>query len=222
MPCLFLRKGFALFAVLFLGPALLFAFQTELSSEAVRDAYFLGQRHDQKLANFLSSYEQHFALPKTGPYISSIQVFTPYAQIVEASRENPDYSAQQAELDYRQRGDTIKISVRIEFTPTYTAFETVPAGPRSGGQTATRPRSQDFWKDFRFGLSQDDNWLEPLEVYGEPIYTRNDAGSGALSGALVWLVYDAKDVRSEPVLVEVVTPGDLQKVDAQFDLEQLP
>lgn len=213
------RKSLALLVALLLSPGLLPAFETDLSSEAVRDAYFLGQRRDQKLAAFLASYEHHFPLPKRGPYISEIEFLTPYAQIIEASRDTVDYSAQQATLDYQERGDTIKIGVRIEFTATYSVIETLPAG--SEGPTSTRLRSRDFWKDFRFGLSQDGRWVDPREVCSEPIYSPDALASGNLSGALVWLVYSAKDIRSEQALVEVVTPDGSQKVDTTFDLGNL-
>lgn len=221
MPSLFGRTPWTVLAAVCLAPSVLLAYETDLSSEAVRDAYFLGQRHDDKTANFLKSYEQHFPLPKTGPYISLIQLLTPYSQIVETSRGALNYSAQRAQQDYQQRGDTIKICVRIEFTATYAVVETVPSGQRSGAEYSARLRSQDFWKDFRFGLSQNEHWLDPQEIYGDPIYAPTDLGSGTLSGALVWLIYDAKSVRSEPALVEVVSPDGSQKVDATFDLEKL-
>jgi len=45
------------------------ALDTPLSDEAVREAYFLGQRHD---ASFLTSYIKFLPMPKTGPHISSV------------------------------------------------------------------------------------------------------------------------------------------------------
>lgn len=99
-----------------------FAYDYSLSPEAVREAYFLGQRTDQKLAEFFSDYTHHLPFPKSGPYISEIQLLTPYAQIVELSSQNTaGYSAQQAWKDYQTRGDLIRVRVRIEFTPSYTA-----------------------------------------------------------------------------------------------------
>jgi hypothetical protein len=52
---------------------------TPLSEEAVRDAYFLGQHHDQTLNLFLAKYIKVLPMPKSGPNISSISFLTPFA-----------------------------------------------------------------------------------------------------------------------------------------------
>ena len=92
------------------------AFQTTLSDTAVREAYFLGQRHDQKTSDFLKLYAHAFPLPEKGPYISEIHLLSPYAQVVSnSSQHSTGYSAQQAAADYRSRGDTLLVKVRIEF-----------------------------------------------------------------------------------------------------------
>jgi hypothetical protein len=71
-----------------------------LSDTAVREAYFLGQRHDESLTKFLNKYTVFPPPPKVGPYISSVAFFTPYAQVVQLSdRHASGYSAQQAQLD---------------------------------------------------------------------------------------------------------------------------
>src|SRR5437879_5762177 len=59
-----LRPGFAILAaaLLLVPPAL--AFQSPLSDEAIRDAYFLGQRHDEATANLFLSYLR--TLPQIG------------------------------------------------------------------------------------------------------------------------------------------------------------
>jgi hypothetical protein len=60
-------------AALLVSPAS-FGFQSPLSDESIREAYFLGQRHD---ASFLTDYIKFFPLPKTGPHISSVTFLTP-------------------------------------------------------------------------------------------------------------------------------------------------
>lgn len=50
-----LRSSFAIVAALLLALPV-FPFQSPLSDEAVRDAYFLGQRNDKSTADFFSSY----------------------------------------------------------------------------------------------------------------------------------------------------------------------
>jgi len=58
------------------------AFDVPLSDEAVREAYFLGQRHD---ASFLSNYIKFLPPPRTGPHISSVTFLTPFAQFTQFS-----------------------------------------------------------------------------------------------------------------------------------------
>src|SRR5258707_57317 len=47
-----------------------FAFDTPLSDQAVREAYFLGQRGDETMATFLNKYTKILKAPKTGPDIA--------------------------------------------------------------------------------------------------------------------------------------------------------
>lgn len=71
-----------------------------LSDEAVRDAYFLGQRNDEKTTQFLETYRRYLPMPQSGLYVSEIELFTPYAETVDLSRQRTfGYSAQQAEQE---------------------------------------------------------------------------------------------------------------------------
>lgn len=77
-----------------------------LSDEAVREAYFLGQRNDEKTARFLETYRRHLPMTESGLYVSEIELFTPYAETVDLSRQRTfGYSAQQAAREYCDRGD---------------------------------------------------------------------------------------------------------------------
>jgi hypothetical protein len=198
------------------------AFNAPLSDTAVREGYFLGQRRDETTIRFLDSYAKHLPAPKTGPYVSTVQVFTPYAQVVELSRQQTvGYSAQRAEQDYRRRSDTIEVTVHIELTPTYGAVIAHPPqkGSRSSESATYSLRSPDFWKDFQVAVSQRDSIVEPRNFSGAPIYT-GDEGGTSLSGATVWLGFDAQDLASEDATVEVDTP-DGQHVAVTFDLAKL-
>lgn len=53
------------------------AFDTPLSDTAVRQAYFMGPRHDESFARFLDLYCKHLSPPKTGPYMSTVEFLTP-------------------------------------------------------------------------------------------------------------------------------------------------
>jgi hypothetical protein len=101
------------------------AFDVPLSDEAVREAYFLGQRHD---ASFLTNYIKFLPLPKTGPHISSITFLTPFARFAQFSGNYVgNYSAQQALLDHRGEEETVKITVEVYLTNSYGAL--IPLRP---------------------------------------------------------------------------------------------
>lgn len=169
----------AVTAVLFTTTPLV-AFDTPLSQEAVREAYFLGQHNNQSTLDFFSPYLRPLAPPEKGPYIAEIEIYTPFTQIMETSRRRSmGYSAQQAELDYRHSRDKIYVRVRIDFTDTYGAlelFRSAKADKELSGRDQPLP---DFYRDFRVGLSQlagplhEDRWIEPLRIILQPSYVQS-------------------------------------------------
>jgi hypothetical protein len=219
------------------------AYEIPLESHSVRDGYFFGQRGDEKLFRFIDTYTKHLPVPQKGPYISEIKLFTPYAQVVDISRQKTaGYSAQQAAQEYKDRGDTFRVYVRIEFTATYGFIQAVESANHAAREQKLELQPQEFWRDFQYILSQDakpaeshdstpDSTTHREEQEGDrrimdarsadytPIYSNNDY-NGGLAGAVVWLDYDAKDINSDPASVEVVTPGG-QHVVATFDLAKL-
>ncbi|HEX2661418.1 MAG TPA: hypothetical protein VHM93_01190 [Candidatus Acidoferrum sp.] len=161
-----LRSCFAIVTGVLLLALPVFPFQSPLSEEAVRDAYFLGQRNDKSTADFFSSYLKILPPPKSGPYISEVELYTPYSQLVEWSRlHSVGYSAQQAARDYHATSDSIFVRIRIDFTSTYGAFELYRSGrltePPKTSSAVPRP---DYYRDFRAGLTQKDQWIEPLRI----------------------------------------------------------
>lgn len=191
------------------------SYEHPLSSNAVREAYFLGQRSDEKVKNFLEQYTKHPPMPEHGPYISTVSLFTPYGQAVLSSWQNKvGYSAQQAEQEYASKGRTIQVKVRIEFTATYNAMQGTKPDANTTGEEDLVLRHQDFWRDFRFELSQSGKEIKPLSIQGGPIYGRG------FRGAEVSLQYDAKEIASEEALVVVITP-DNHRVTTRFDLAAL-
>ncbi len=132
-----------------LGAALLLtssapAFQTSLSDESIREAYFLGQRNDATTASFFNPYLRLLPKPDKGAFIAEVEVYTPYVQLVETSRRRSmGYSAQQAALDYRHNQHKLYVRVRIDFTPTYGALESLPllqSRPRTNRHRSALPR----------------------------------------------------------------------------------
>src|SRR5437899_12859367 len=134
-------------AALLLSP-FSFAYQSPLSDESIREAYFLGQRHDESFASFLGKYIRPLPPPKTGPYISSVTFFTPFAQVAQLSDGHiGNYSAQQAQLDHRGQEEVVEIFVEIPLTSSYGPLVAVPARSHSSSATLI-PRPHHFWRDF--------------------------------------------------------------------------
>jgi hypothetical protein len=160
------------------------AFQTSLSDEAVREAYFLGQRNDATTTSFFNPYLRLLPKPDKGAFIAEVEVYTPYVQLVETSRRRSmGYSAQQAELDYRHSHHKLYVRVRIDFTPTYGALELYRSSKSGREQSSSDQPLPDFYRDFRVGLSQrsgpdrgpdhEDQWIEPLRILLQPSYVQS-------------------------------------------------
>ena len=204
-------------AILFVASILLFdqplfAFQTPLSDTAVREAYFLGQRHDQSVSDFFAKYAKTLPAPQYGPYISTVRFLTPYAQVVSLSgTKSAGYSAQQAERDHHPDSETVTVSVDIYLTDSYGPFLAAPNN--SAGATL---RSSDFWRDFAVSVSSDSRTLPQQDTSGQPIYNCSESGC-SLVGATVTLTFAASKFPPDSVTVNVVPPeGD--EVNVDFDL----
>jgi len=210
-------RVFASFLVVFSVALPASAFDNPLSDEAVREAYFLGQRHD---ASFLTSYIKFLPMPKNGPHISSVTFLTPFAQLTQfSSKYVGNYSAQRARLDHRGQNESVKITVEIYLTNSYGALIANPVAspPRS---SALIPRPNDFWKDFRIQVYNGRQILSPSDSGGRPLYRCGRYGPCRPRGAAVDLEFPAVAFTSDFVTVQVIPPeGDPVSVD--FDLTRL-
>ncbi len=215
MPSSF-RSGLAILTSALLMTSVAFAFKAPLSDEAVREAYFLGQRHDDRTAQFLETYRRYSPVPKTGPHVFVVELYTPYAQAVEASsKHGAGYSAQQARQDYQARGDSLRVGVYVRYTPTY--------GPGFPYSPNTVPGQTGTPKDFQVRLTLNGETVECRSVRyeGTRMGTGGGKGGGSRStGFIVWQEYDASNSTSTDAAVEVDTP-DGQRVVAPFDLSRL-
>jgi len=204
------RRCLAILATTFLvTPSL--AFKTPLSSEAVREAYFLGQRRDGSLERLLGKYTKQLPPPRHGPYIFSIALHTSYVQMVQYFNRQSNYSAQQAALDYRRFGEEIvRILVEIRLTQSYGRFIVA----------SNSPRPHDFWKDFSVQVYDGEKPLTPQASHGHANSSCGRGGPCFLIGATIELEFPATAFTSESATIEVDPPeGDL--VSANFDLSSL-
>jgi hypothetical protein len=216
----FSRPIASVLAALILSTPSSFAFDTPLSDQAVREAYFLGQRRDETMAAFLNKYTKFLEAPKTGPDIASVTVFTPFALLVQQSSQHTSgYSAQQAALDHRDQGEFVRVIVQIQLTNSYAAYIVRPTGTRSGSPNGFVPRPYDFWKDFDVQVSSKDQKLEPFSFSGQPVLLCDEGGC-TLAGATLQFDFSADDFPSGSATIDVDPPeGDPISID--FDLDHL-
>lgn len=215
-----LRSSLALLAsaLLLSTPAL--AYDTPLSDQAVREAYFLGQRHDESMASFLNKYTKFFPAPKSGPHIDSVTFLTPFALLVQYSSRQSNYSAQQAALDHKAQDEIVEISIDILLTQSYGPFVTKPTGSHSGSPVGIQPRSPEFWRSFKFRIFDGKEEIITEDVSGEPNYLNcGDAGC-ELTGATVYIRFPAVAFTSDTAAIDI-TPPEGDPVSVDFDLSSL-
>jgi hypothetical protein len=213
----------ALFLATVLLASPVFAFDPTLSDEAVREAYFLGQRHDQTTESFLQKYVRHLPLPETGPHISHVTFLTPYANAVHLSSMNLlGTSAQDALAISKKSNKILRVFVYIDFTASYGALIETPTGSRSGAPQGYKFRSPDFWRDFSYRLFQHDQAVPPVSIEGEATYSFASEGtSSVLTGAVVTMYFDASSIDSAEEADVVVDTLNNQQTVATFDLAAL-
>jgi hypothetical protein len=183
-----------------------------LTENSIGEAYSLARRNNKTMDKFLAQYFKRLPQPQNGPYISDIEIQTPYVQVVWRVRDNPMvYSKRQAEKDYGYPFDEFLVRVRITFTPTYPAYFTDASHK---GRYIQRPG--DFWREFKIHVLQE-NEIATKDASFTPTFTYADEGPGIWTGGDVTLKFDGSQLNSDPMRVEVLTP-DGQTVKVKFNL----
>jgi hypothetical protein len=218
MPHLKLRSLAVLSLSFILGRTPALALESPISETAVREAYFLGQRHDATLTSFYDKYAKYPALPQTGPHIAAIRFLTPFAQLVEYSAQyHGNFSAQQALHDQRGKPELVKVIVQISFTASYSAMVSTNSGSNSRELSLRR---SDFWKDFQVVVSNGNQPLAPFHSSGKSNSLCGRSGPCRLTGASLELLFPADSFSSDTAVVRVIPPeGDAVSVD--FSLPSL-
>jgi len=196
-------------------------FYSPLSDEAIREAYFLGQRHDGTFPSILGKYIKNLPPPKSGPYISSITLLTPFIQLVEYSDGYiGNYSAQKALHDHRGQEEFVLIFVEIQLTDSYGRLVAPPPNWRSRSPEAWVPRPSDFWRDFQVQIYDAGKPLTPYDFHGHSTYSCGRRGPCILTGATLEFDFRAESFTSDSAAVQVIPPeGDPASVE--FDLTRL-
>ncbi len=202
------------------------AYDKQLDSRAIHEAYILGQRNDKSTGDFLSPYLSQITEPQNDVHIAQIELLTPYAQIVDVCRQKSadGYSEEQAVQDYRAHGDTVKVNVALMLPSAYPKMaesKEVPTPEPATGPQKSAIRPENFWQNFQFNLKQNGKTVPSRGISNQPIHsTATNTAPAALTGENVWLEYDVKDVASELTTMEVVTPEG-KAIKATFDLKKL-
>jgi hypothetical protein len=182
------------------------AFDASLSSEAVRDAYFLATGDAAKRTAFFETYTHRPSAPNAGPDISSIQIQTPFASVVnDIAQHDLNYHAPDAQKDFYGRPGDFRVRVVIDFTQTYPPNDT------------TAMQLGDFWNNFQVHLMQGGE-IPTRSVRGTPILS--DQTASGYIGAIIVADYDPAKIQSGPATV-VVTGPDGARVESAFDLSRL-
>lgn len=217
-----LRSCAAVLAAGFLIPSSGLGYDTHLSDEAVREAYFLGQHHDKSLADFFAKYNKHLPVPESGPQISTVTFLTPFALLVQdAMQHSTGYSAQQAEQDHRSQNETVEIVIQIQLTASYGPLVSAPAEPDSHSGTRFALRSYDFWKDVAVEVFNNDKAVKPLSSSGEPVLNCGGHAAGCdLYGATLRYEFAAEAFPAQTAVIHI-TPPEGDPVSIEFDLNSL-
>ena len=202
------------------------AYETTLTPPALHDAYVLGQRNDQSTAAFLDPYNKQTTGAAEGgtPHLSEIEVLTPFAQVVDESRQKlSGFSEQQSLAAYHKRGDTVVVRIHLVLPAAYPESERGAQAPpvsHDPNQTAAL-RPENFWQKFQFALKQNGKVVPTKSTHNQPVYSAATKNSPSkLDGQTVWLEYDAKKIANEPISIEVTTP-DGKTATTSFDLKSL-
>jgi hypothetical protein len=216
------RSFFSVLLAAFLASPASLAFQSPLSDESIREAYFLGQRHDGSLERLLDRYVKNLPPQKLGPHIASVTFLTPFVQVARLSdRYVGNYSAQQAALDHRGQRETVEIFIKILLTDSYGAIIASPSAVRSGAPKGYELRPNDFWKDFQVQVFEGDDGRVPSHLTGKPdVICPRYGQTCTLIGATLHLEFPATAFVSDSASIHVIPPEG-PEVWTDFDLTSL-
>jgi hypothetical protein len=204
----------SLFVIAFLAfAAPVLAFDYPLSETAIRAAFLTG--NGNRNAELFAKYIHNFSAPDSGPYVASIRLETPFEQVAQRGATASNYHAEEAEQEFLGKQMPFRVSIEIQFTPTYPEF---PNRESNGAYSLLQPLP-DYQNDFQINVSQDST-ITPL---GSRAYIASSNFSNTvwgIQGIVIEQEFDPQKIDSSDVAVEVHTP-DGQDVATTFDLSQL-
>lgn len=207
-----LRRGaVGLASLAILLPTGVFALHYPLQPEEIEEAYSLGQSGDrEELANFFKPYEHDFAYPSDNPivYVKSIELQTPFEQIVLKSMRSARYDKFNAEEDYRASAGAVLVRVvvalKIGFAGPIPKAESYQVSVSQGNPIHPRETTSNVLC----------NPFDPLAIYTTPqpcgdTYTRE-----------ILLRFDRRQFGPATVTVKALLP-DQRSLETVFNLDRL-
>jgi hypothetical protein len=216
-----LRSLLCVLGSILLLPLASWSFDSALSDTAVREAYFIGQRHDESFADLMSKYVKPLPEPKSGPNIHSVAFYTPFAlMVLHSSEQTYGYSAQQAVLDHKALGDAVKVVVDILVSDSYQRDIALPSsGPNNRSSVGFIPPPLDFWKTIKVEVTSGDQPVPALSSLGQPQFSCSEY-TCILIGATITLEFEAGAFPADSATVRIDPPGGDQ-ILLNFDLTRL-
>jgi hypothetical protein len=200
-----LRSGLPLSLLAILAAQPVGAYDYPLSSESIRQAYFLGSGDPDKRTLFFEKYTKRYPVPQSGVYVGLIEFETPYVQIAaRIAQKVSSYHAPDAVEEFLGKPATCRVRVEV-----YWGYNNAAAIAGRGNYGPLDYTVRLKQKDKEIPLKS--KWSQTLVAgYSAPI----DVGIEFDNE------YDADNVESAPATVEVVGP-DGKTLTETFDLDGL-
>jgi hypothetical protein len=208
---------FRIFAfIVILGMALpALAFDYPLSSTSIRDAYFVGKRHNSTTRGSFKQYTHFLPAGDSPARVQAISLETPFVQVAERSGAAFNYYAQDAAEEFTDQELPFRVLVTVDLSGAYPP-------PKNSRPNFLGFPVPDFCRAFDVHLVQS----KPIPEKSRRVYllysdaSSSVTGFSGITGAVLELDYDAEAIDSTDTTIKVATP-DGQQVETTFDLTQL-
>lgn len=182
------------------------AYETRLTTQAIREAYFLGASSGKRTADFLRQYERVFHGGEPGLYVQKVQIVTPYSQVVLAAQHDMiNQNAVDAVQQFVGRSLPVLVRVSIDLPIGYVGTQ--------GYELASRASV----------LVSQAHPLHPRKTSRQPIYVTTSLGKAStrsLIGVEVEQQFDTAEVSSADLKIRV-TFQDGGHFETSFDLAHM-
>jgi hypothetical protein len=170
------------------------AYDYPLSENSIREAYFLGIRHNLG-SDLLAPYSQTIPQLKVGMYVSHVQIETPFTQIATHANRTLNYSAQDAVKAFYDKPAVFRIHLDICY------------------KAGAEPNA------IQIQVIQNKREITPDSFKSSPYYPEADKYTRVPSiGEQIQIEFPAEKISSSTLTIKIHTP-DGQDAEAEFDLQ---